>query len=74
MYAPLPSTINPASKTGVIGFTYQVSDYGKDALADFVAGDRAAFRRIRLDTSPEVKSFVRGVTEREDIEAELEKS
>ena len=73
MYAPLPSAINPASKTGIIGFTYQVSDDGKYALAEFVARDRAAFRQILADTSPEVKSFVRGVHKREDIEAEFKK-
>ena len=73
MYAPLPSAINPASKTGIIGFTYQVSDDGNYALAEFVARDRAAFRQILADTSPEVKSFVRGVHKREDIEAEFKK-
>ncbi len=50
-----------------------MSDDGKYALAEFVARDRSAFRQILADSSPDVKSFVRGVHKRQEIEAEFKK-
>ena len=73
MYAPLPSALRSAatSRTGILGFTFVLSDDGQHALAEFVAKDRAAFQQILADTT--VKSFLKGRDKREDIEAEFKK-
>jgi hypothetical protein len=71
MYAPPPSAINPASRTGIIGFTYVPSDDGNFALAEFVARDRSAFKDILADKS--IKAFLKGKDKREDAETEFKK-
>jgi len=75
MYTPLPSALKTAAasraRTGILGFTYVLSDDGKHALVEFVARDRAAFQQILADTT--VKSFVKGKDKREDVEAEFKK-
>jgi len=75
MYTPLPSALKTATasrtRTGILGFTYVLSDDGKHALVEFVARDRAAFQQILADTT--VKSFVKGKDKREDVEAEFKK-
>src|SRR5579871_184225 len=50
MYAPLPTAIDPASRTGILGYTYVLSDDGKFALVEYVARDRSAFSAILADT------------------------
>ena len=71
MYAPSPAQMNPASRTGIIGFTYVLSDDGQSALVEFVARDAAAFVPILADKS--IKAFRKGKDKREDIEAEFRK-
>ena len=75
MYTPLPSALQSAAasrtRTGILGFTYVLSDDGKHALVEFVARDRAAFQQILAD--PSVKSFLKGRDKRQDIEAEFKK-
>jgi hypothetical protein len=71
MYAPSPAQMNPASRTGIIGFTHVLSDDGLSALVEFVARDAAAFAPIVADKS--VKAFRKGQDKREDIEAEFRK-
>ena len=81
MYAPtLPALnlpLNPAlsqqiaARTGIIGYSQQVSDDGKFALVEFVARDRSAFKDILSDST--VKSFIKGRDKREDVEAEFKK-
>jgi hypothetical protein len=71
LYAPSPSQMNPASRTGIIGYTHVLSDDGQFALVEFVARDATAFNRILADTS--IKSFRKGKDKREDIEAEFRK-
>lgn len=61
LYAPSPRTTNPASRTGIIAYTYVLSDDGNFALVEFVARDRAAFKAILADST--VKSWVRGVNQ-----------
>jgi len=73
LYAPAPGAISPAIRTGILAFTYQTSDDGKYALVEFVARDRSAFKQILADSSPDVKSFVKGVHPREEMEAEFKK-
>jgi hypothetical protein len=69
MYAP--AQLNPSSRTGIIGYTYVLSDDGQFALVEFVARDAAAFAPILADAT--VKSFRKGKDKREDIEAEFRK-
>jgi hypothetical protein len=71
MYAPSPAQMNPASRTGIIGFTYVLSDDGQSALVEFVARDASAFQHILADKS--IKAFRKGKDKREDIEAEFRK-
>jgi hypothetical protein len=63
MYAPSPSAssvsaTDPASRGGIIAYTYVPSDDGKFALVEYVARDRAAFKTILSDRS--VTAFVKG--------------
>ena len=72
MYAPLPHEIKPTSRSGILGFTYVLSDDGKFALVQFVARDRAAFQQILTDAAVPgagVQAFLKGVNKREDMEA-----
>ena len=75
MYTPLPSALRAAAasrtRTGILAFTYVLSDDGKHALVEFVARDRAAFQQILAD--PSVKSFLKGRDTRADIETEFKK-
>ena len=71
MYAPVPSAINPTSRTGIVGFTHVMSDDGNFALVEFVARDRAAFKDILADKT--LKAFLKGRDKREDVEAEFKK-
>jgi hypothetical protein len=71
LYAPSPAQMNPASRTGIIGFTHVLSDDGQSALVEFVARDAAAFAPILADKG--IKSFRKGKDKREDIETEFRK-
>ena len=77
MYAPSPAQMNPASRTGIIGFTHVLSDDGQFALVEFVARDASAFQHILADISGNlnvnVKAFRKGKDKREDTEAEFRK-
>ena len=79
LYAPAPAQMNPASRTGIIGFTHVLSDNGQFALVEFVARDAKAFDNILADINANinlnmnVKSFRKGQDKREDIEAEFRK-
>ena len=71
MYAPLATEMSDPKRTGIIGYTYQVSDDGKTALVEFVARDRSAFKGILGDIT--VKAFIKGKDKPKDIEAEFKK-
>lgn len=60
MYAPSPAQIQTATatRTGILAFTYVLSDDGNVALVEFVARNRAAFQAILAD--PTIKSFLKG--------------
>ena len=77
MYAPSPAQMNATSRTGIIGYTYVLSDDGQFALVEFVARDASAFQHILADIksnlNTNVKSFRKGQDKREDIEAEFRK-
>ena len=69
MYTPAPSEINPASRTGIIAFTWVPTDDGHRAIVEFVARDRASLRQILNDRG--VQSFLKGNGKRADVEAAL---
>jgi hypothetical protein len=58
LYAPAPHTASPTSRTGILGFTYVLSDDGRFALVEFVARDRSAFATMLADSS--VQAFLKG--------------
>ena len=68
-YAPLPSTAPKA--TGIIAYTWQPADDKKNALVEFVARDRAAFKAILEDRRPDVKVFEKGKAKKADILGEF---
>ena len=63
---PPPGT--PPSTDGIIGFTMLLTDDGKHAIVQFVAQDRAAFKDLLADKSPDVMVFEKGKAKKEDIE------
>ena len=71
MYAPAARTSPTAAASGIIAYSFQVSDDGRYALAEFVARDRAAFAAILADQ--QVKAFTKGKDKKDDIEKELKK-
>ena len=71
LYAPAPNTVSPTARTGVLGFTYELSDDGKFALVEFVARDRSVFGPVLADAT--VQSFVKGVNQRAAVEAAFTK-
>lgn len=72
LYAPAPYTKASTDRTGILGFTFVLSDDGRFALVEFVARDRSAFQGILSDAktpASNVQAFVKGVDKREDAEA-----
>jgi hypothetical protein len=69
LYAPQPSAINPASRAGILGYTWLPSDDGTLAIVEFVAADRAAFKNILADTT--IKTFLKGRDQRADVLTEI---
>jgi len=49
MYVPAPAQMNPASRSGILGFQCVESDDKKVALCEFVAKDRSAFTQLLAD-------------------------
>ncbi len=70
-YAPLPSAA--PSPTGIVAYTWQPTDDKKNALVEFVARDRAAFKAILEDRRPAVKVFEKGKAKKADILGEFRK-
>jgi len=73
MHTPTPSALRAAaaSRTGIFGFSYAISDDGLLALVEFVGRDRSAFQQILADST--IKCFLKGRDKREDLEAEFKK-
>jgi len=73
MHTPAPSALRAvaASRTGILGYSYAMSDDGLLALVEFVGRDRSAFQQILADST--IKCFLKGRDKREDVEAEFKK-
>ncbi len=62
----------PTDRTGILGYSYQVSDDGKYALAEFVAQDRTVFEAFKSDART-MKFFEKGNVQIADIDTEFKK-
>ncbi len=71
MFTPAPRSIDPSSRTGILGYAFVLSDDGKHALTEIVMRDRTGFQPILA--APGLKVFIKGVHARADIEAEFKK-
>ena len=71
MFAPVRP--DPKDRSGILGYSYEVSDDGKFALVEFVARDRAAFSDLLSGNHASVKAFEKGKSRKADIEAEFRK-
>ena len=65
LFAPKPGEASPFE-----GFSFELSDDGKFAIAEFVAGHPDRFRQLLADARV-VKAFRKGRHSREDLEREL---
>lgn len=71
MYAPAPTDVRPAVRTGILGYNFVESDDGKFALVEFVAKDRSAFKSILADAT--IKTFLKSSAKPQDIQTEFKK-
>jgi len=62
MFAPSPAErhAKAASRSGILGMQYQLSDDKTKALVEFVAADRSAFKDMLASGDVNVKVFERG--------------
>jgi hypothetical protein len=69
-HAPAAQAGGP-SRAGIIAFTFQLSDDGKYAIAEFVAVDRAGLAEVLADREPGVLVFEVGVAKSTNIESAI---
>jgi hypothetical protein len=60
-------------RSGIIAWSFQLSDDGTMAIVHVVAADRGAFEKILADKRPEIRVFELGKVPRVLIEAEMRK-
>jgi hypothetical protein len=60
-------------RSGIIAWTFQITDDGTMAIVHLAAVDRKAFERILADTRPEIRVFEIGKHDRAAIEAEMQR-
>ena len=71
MYAPSPSEMDLMDGTGIIAYSFQVSDDGKFALVEFVARSRSAFQPILASKEPGVQSFLKSQVSQAAVETQF---
>lgn len=72
LFAPTAAS-GGLSAAGISGFSYQLSDDGQFAIAEFVGKNRLAFHQILSDVTHNLKIFERGTSTRAGLEAEFQK-
>jgi hypothetical protein len=72
-YVPGDREPSRADRTGIIAWSFQITDDKKMAIVHFVAVDRKAFASILADTRPEIRVFEIGKDSRNAIETEMKK-
>jgi hypothetical protein len=70
-YAPTAIAPGVPGRSGIIGFTQQLSDDGRFSLVEYVARDKSAFQAILNDK--QIRVFLKGTDKKDDIEKELKK-
>lgn len=77
LHAPLPSKTAEeraaAGRSGIISFSFELSDDGQFALVEFVARDRKGLEQILSENRPGVKVFEKGKATREEVLTEFRK-
>jgi hypothetical protein len=77
MFVPAPAEqaakARKGDRSGIIGYSMQLSDDGNFALVEFVGATPADLKFIVNSQAPGVKAFERGTAKKEDIEAEFKK-
>ncbi len=68
LFAPLPW-----ERSGISGFTYQISDDGQRALVQFVARSRGDLQAIAGSARADVKVFERGKATLDEVQTEFRK-
>ena len=78
MFVPSPAEqaakMKTGDRSGIIGFSMQLSDDGKSALVEFVGTAPAELKFIVNSKAPGVKAFERGVATKAQIELEFRKA
>ncbi|HEV8414573.1 MAG TPA: hypothetical protein VGQ49_13340 [Bryobacteraceae bacterium] len=77
MFTPAPAEqaakLKNGDRSGVIGYSMQVSDDGNFALVEFVGATPADLKPIVNSQAAGVKAFERGTATKEQIEQEFQK-
>ena len=72
MFVPWgPNAHKDLLESGILSFSFQLSDDGRSAIVEFVARDRKALAPILNANRADVKAFVRGQDSRQTIDTEL---
>ena len=72
-YMPNEEERARSGRSGIIGWTFQITDDGTMAIVHLAAVDRKAFERILADKRPEIRVFEIGKESRLAIETEIRK-
>jgi hypothetical protein len=77
MFVPSPAEqtakFKDGDRSGIIGYSMQLSDDGKSALVEFIGASPAELKFIVNSQVSGVKAFERGATSKAEIEAEFQK-
>jgi hypothetical protein len=71
-YAPSEAGRAQTGRSGILAWTFQITDDGTMAIVHFAAVDRNAFAQILADTRPEIRVFEIGKDDRATIEAVMQ--
>jgi len=77
MFVPTPAEqtakFKKGDRSGIIGYSMQISDDGNFALVEFIGTVPAELKFIVNSTAPGVTAFERGTATKEQIQAEFQK-
>jgi hypothetical protein len=71
-YVPDEEERARSKRSGILAWTFQITDDGTMAIVHLAAADRKAFERILADTRPEIRVFEIGKDGRAAIEAAMQ--
>ena len=77
MFAPSPAEqtakLKKGDRSGILGYSMQLSDDGKNALVEFVGANPTELKFIVNSKAAGVTAFERGIATKAEIEAEFQK-